>query len=184
MALYFIMRRSILTIFLCLALTSSHAQQYTAYTSYTWDSWASNSWKYAYSNGWVYAIPYGGNPKDFYFRFNYGELGLRELEKKEWKSLKVKNGWLDNLKCTFEYYVTDEYPTIKDALAAHSWPCAKYYHSTSSGMPIVKRTAIAEVKAYYTDDDEVRTLNFWIEGYGFGITVKWDYSGSRMTYYL
>lgn len=160
------------------------AQSYSAATSYTWDNWSRNSWNYAYSGGWVYAIPlYGGNPRDFYFRFNYGELGLHELDRKQWKELKAKGGWLENLTCTFEYYATDEYPTLKDALVAHSWPCAKYYHSTSSGMPIVKRTAKAQVKAFYTDDDEVRTLNFWIDGCGFGLTVGWDYTGYRMTYH-
>ncbi len=177
------MKRLLFAIIACFTLTNSFAQEYSAYTSYAWDSWSGNYWVYAYSYGWVYAIPRGANPKDFYFRFNYGELGLRELEKKEWKAVKAKNGWLENLKCTFEYYVTDEYPTLKDALVAHSWPCAKYYHKASSGMPIVKRTAVASVKAYYTDDDEVRSLNFWIDGYGFGLTVKWDYTGSRMTYY-
>ncbi len=177
------MKRFVLTIITCFALTNLYSQRYSAYTSYTWDSWANNSWKYVYSDGWVYAIPYSGNPRDFYFRFHYRELGLHELNKSQWKTTKANKGWLENMSCTFEYFVTDEYPTIKDALVAHSWPCAKYYHSSSSGMPIVKRTTTAQVKALYTDDDEVRTLNFWIEGYGFGISVQWDYSGYNMTYY-
>lgn len=159
------------------------AQTYTAYVDYAWDSWSNNTWKYAYDGDWVYAIPFQGNPRDFYFRFKYSDLNLHELDKKQWKDIKSKNGWLHDLGCTFEYYVTDIYPTIKDALVAHSWPCAKYYHSTSSGMPIVKRTTWAKVNVNYTDDDEVRTLNFWIDGYGFGITVYWDFSKYKMTYY-
>ena len=177
--------KRILVFFAVIAiLTTVKAQQYSAFTNYTWDSWSDISWKYAYSNdGWVYAIPYGGNPRDFYFRFNFRELALHELDRPQWKAVKANNGWLENLTCTFEYYITDEYQTFKDALAAHSWPCAKYYHSTSSGMPIVKRTAKALTKAFYTDDDEVRTLNFWIDGCGFAITVAWDYTGYRMTYH-
>lgn len=177
------MKRLFLSIIACLTLTNLSAQRYSAYTSYTWDSWSDNHWKYAYSDGWVYAIPYGGNPRDFYFRFNYRELGLRELGKKEWKVIKANNGWSNDLQCSFEFYVTDEYPTIKNALSAHSWPCAKYYHNPSSGMPIVKRALKANVKVLYTDDDEVRTLNFWIDGCGFALSVGWDYTGSNMVYH-
>ena len=176
------MRRFIILLFVCICTFSSHAQRHSAYTSYSWDSWTLNIWQYAYNDGWVYAIPYYGNPRDFYFRFHYSELGLHELEKHHWKSVKANGGWIDNLECTFEYYVTDEYPTIKDALVAKSWPCAKFYHFPSSEMPIVKRTAKAKTKAYYSDDDEVRTLIFWIDGYGFAITVEWDYSGYKMRY--
>ncbi len=177
------MKRFIVTIISCFVLLCSFAQKFSAFTKYAWDTWSLNQWEYVYSNGWVYAVPiYGGNPRDFYFRFNYGELWLRELDRKEWKAVKANKGWLDNLKCTFEYYVTDKYPTIKDALVAYSWPCAKYFHSSSSGMPIVKRTTNATVTAFYTDDDEVRTLVFWFDGCGFGITVMWNYSGYNMRY--
>ncbi len=177
------MKRIIILAALASIVFTVKAQTYSAYTDYAWDSWGANSWNYVYSDGWVYAIPYGENPRDFYFRFNYGELGLHELDRKQWKTIKAEGGWLKYLTCTFEYYVTDEYPTIKNALAAHSWPCAKYYHSTSSGMPIVKRTTKVRVDAYYSDDDEVRTLNFWFVECGFALSVMWDYSGYRMTYH-
>ncbi len=185
-----VLSSSLVTLESCMVLSTtmptspSTVPEYSAYTNYAWDSWSSNTWEYVYDGCWVYAIPYGGNPKDFYFRFCICDLGLRELNSKEWKAIKSKSGCLENLGCAFEYYVTDKYPTLKDALAAHSWPCAKYYHPTSSEMPIVLKTTWAKVNAFYTDDDEVRTLNFWLDGCGFALSVAWDFSGKRMTYYF
>lgn len=177
------MRRIIFLSFFIASVLSSYSQKYCAFTSYSWDSWVRNHWDYAYKDGWVYAVPYfNGNPRDFYYRFNYSELGLHELDRHQWKLVKANDGWLKNLECTFEYYVTDKFPTLKDALVAHSWPCAKYYHNSSSGMPIVKRTVKAKLNAYYKDRNDIMTLNFWIDGYGFAITVNWHYSGYNMKY--
>lgn len=163
------------------------AQQYSAYTEYEWDQWQYNDWGYLYKSGWVYAVKvtyYGftrefGDAKDFFFRFNYNDLNLHELSRKEWKKVKSNGGWIDTY-CTFEYYITDQYPTLESALKAHSWPCAKYY--LSANKPSVLKSTNAKVRVHMTDDDEVRTLNFWIDGVAFGITVHWDYSRYRMTY--
>lgn len=155
------------------------AQQYSAYTSYTWDRWQNNQWEYIYSSEWVYAVPRGSNAKDFYFRFKYSELGIHELSRKEWKAIKKDEGWQEST-CTFEYYITDQYPSLSLALEQHSWPCAKYYVKSNKPSKLV--SAKAKAKVYFTDDDEVRTINFWIDGFGFAITVHWDYSGYKMTY--
>ena len=188
--------------FFIFALLSTNmlAQRYSAYTSYDWDQWQDNQWGYIYSSGWCYAVAgerysytdYGflsetrkssirpaANAKDFYFRFKYSELGLHELSKKEWKAIKKDEGWLE-CTCTFEYYITDQYPSIASALKQHSWPCAKYYVKSNKPSKLVSTKARAKV--YFTDDDEVRAINFWIDGLGFAITVHWDYSGYEMTY--
>ncbi|MCR5361877.1 MAG: hypothetical protein K6E73_07690 [Bacteroidales bacterium] len=179
------MKVKILFITLLFSLTSYVlAQQFSANTSYTWDLWQTNQWAYVYSNGWCYAVEGKpghptGNARDFYFRFNYNELLLREFTKKEWKEIKKNDGWIQK-SCTFEYYITDKYPTLKSALTAHSWPCAKAY--LDSRKPAVLKTERVITKVYYTDDDEVRTLNFWIDGCGFAITVHWDYMDYDMRY--
>lgn len=169
---------------------SSFAQQYSAFTSYAWDNWEKNQWAYVYSGGWCYAVPgesdyYSkrikptGNAKDFYWRFNIQDLGLHEQSRKEWKSLKKQGGWLETI-CTIEYYISDEYQTLESQLKSHSWPCAKYYVKSNKPTKLVSTKAKARV--HFTDDDEVRTINFLIDGLGFAISVHWDYSGYRMTY--
>jgi hypothetical protein len=167
------------------------AQKYSAYTSYAWDTWKSNEWAYLYKNGWVYAVKaeysWGnlkpvGNARDFYFRFKYSDLGLRELTRKEWKELNKGEVWKTAF-CDFEYYITDKYPTIKSSLTAYSWPCAKAYNDPRK--PAVLKRERVIVKVHYTDDDEVRDLNFWFgdsSDCSFGITVHWDYSKDNMTY--
>lgn len=149
------------------------AQSYSAYTSYAWDEWNKTCWTPIYSNGWYYAAPMGGNARDFYFRFQIRDSWkLRELTKKEWKEFEKKdNGWKTE-KCTFEYYISDDFPTLEKALKTHSWPCAKYY--VASRKPTVLKSAEATVKIKFDSRDEVTCLNFWIDGYGFALTVYWD----------
>lgn len=180
----------LLTLLIFCGSVSSFAQSFSAYTSYAWDNWQDNEWAYIYSGGWCYAVPGeldiwsgkrkpSGNARDFYWRFNIYDLGLHEQSREEWKQLKKDDGWFET-SCSFEYYITDQYQTIGSQLKAYSWPCAKYYLST--GKPAVKKTTRAKAKIHFTDDDEVRTINFWIDGDGFAITVHWDYSGNNMTY--
>ena len=162
---------------LCFSL-GTFAQSYSAFTSYTWDNWQDVLWKYEYTNdGWVYAYPSYGNPKDFYFRYKYNELGLRELSRQEWKAIKQNQGWTDRY-CTFEYYITDECQTMKRCLEKYSYPCAKarlYSHD----KPSVLRSESVRTSVYYKSNNKVRTLNFhFSDGSGFAITVYWDYSGN------
>lgn len=159
-----------------------HCQSSSCYTSYTWDNWKDRKyeWKYCYSNGWVYVYPSWGNPNDFYFRFNYNDLGLHELSRSEWKSVKQSNGWVEKY-CTFEYYITDKYQTMKSCLQDYGYPCAK--EKVSYGMPTVLRSENVRTSIVYTDDDEVRTLNFWFsDGSALAIAVNWNYSGYNMKY--
>lgn len=169
---------------LLLCVSSSHllAQSSSCYTSYTWDNWKSREyeWKFCYSNGWVYVYPVYSQPKDFYFRFKYNDLGLRELTRSEWKNAKGNNGWVEKY-CTFEYYITDEHQTMKSCLQVYGYPCAK--EKVSYGKPSVIKSEYVKTNVAYTDDDEVRTLSFFFsDGSAFAITVHWDYSGSNMKY--
>ena len=169
---------------LIIGAKSSHllAQSSSCYTSYTWDNWKSREyeWKFCYSNGWVYVYPVYSQPKDFYFRFKYNDLGLRELTRSEWKDAKGNNGWVEKY-CTFEYYITDEHQTMKSCLQVYGYPCAK--EKVSYGKPSVIKSEYVKTNVAYTDDDEVRTLNFFFsDGSAFAITVHWDYSGSNMKY--
>lgn len=184
--------------------THVDAQQFTARTSVDWDQWQENKWGYIYSGDWIYAVKGErtythvehhsflsstlstvwyqkpvGNARDFYYRFNYRELGLHKLSRKEWKQVKKNGGWLET-SCTFEYYITDQYQTLRSALDAHSWPCAKYY--CAPGKPAVLKSEKVSVRVHMTDDDEVRTLNFFFSDGGFALTVYWNYSGNKMTY--
>lgn len=165
----------------CASSVKSFAQSYSTFTSYTWDNWHNISWRYYYSNdGWVYAYPSYEEPRNFYFRYKYNELGLGELNRKEWKSAKQNSGWVDR-NCTFEYYITDECQTMRSCLEKYSYPCAKV--KAAQGRPSVLKSEYVKTHVYYTDDDEVRTLNFhFSDGSGFAITVHWDYSGNKMTY--
>lgn len=161
--------------------TKTCAQSYSSFTSYTWDNWHNCSWKYYYSNdGWVYAYPSYDEPRNFYFRYKYNELGLGELSRKDWKNVKLNSGWVDRY-CTFEYYITDECQTMRNCLEKYSYPCAKARVET--GKPSVLKSEYVKTRIHYTDDDEVRTLNFhFSDGSGFAIGVHWDYSGNKMTY--
>lgn len=167
------------------------SQEFTANTDYDWDQWQPvNKWGYIYSGGWVYAVkgyklPFQplkavGNARDFYFRFKYSDLDLHELSRKEWKEVKKNGGLIRGRYCTFEYYVTDQYPSLESALSAHSWPCAKAY--LDERKPAVLKSEKVLTSIQYTDDDEVRTLNFFFNGCSFAITVHWDYTNYKMTY--
>lgn len=158
-----------------------YAQRYSAYTSYGWDEWHSFQyyWHYTYSDGWVYAVPRGGNIRDFYFRFKKSDLQLHELEKKEWKLVKDNEGWIVRT-CTFEYYVTDDYPTINAALKERSWPCAKYYQSAD--RPIVLRSEKVKCHVYYSKKNLVSTLNFHFSNCSFALSTNWTYKDYNMTY--
>ena len=172
---------SIVLLLVCTIPTKADAQSYSIFTSYTWDNWHNCNWKYYYSNdGWVYAYPSYAEPRNFYFRFKYSDLGLGELSRQVWKSVKQNNGWLEKY-CTFEYYITDECQTMKSCLEKYSYPCAKA--QAQSGKPSVLKSDNVKTNVNYTDDDEVRTLNFYFsDGSGFAIDVHWDYSGNKMTY--
>lgn len=175
-------KKMFLALLLCVSSSHLLAQSSSCYTSYTWDNWKSREyeWKFCYSNGWVYVYPDYRQPKDFYFRFKYNDLGLRELTRSEWKNVKGNNGWVEK-NCTFEYYITDEHQTMKSCLQVYGYPCAK--EKVSYGKPSVIKSEYVKTNVAYTDDDEVRTLNFFFsDGSAFAITVHWDYSGSNMKY--
>lgn len=197
-------KKLVLSFFIISLFTSLSSQSFSAMTEYGWDQWKTVQWAYIYSGGWCYAVPgklvteqrakiwpmpvsYNvtipkptGNARDFYFRFKYGDFNLHELTKKEWKKMRSKKdeGWYETT-CQFEYYISDAYQTLQSALKAHSWPCAKYY--IAPNKPLVLKTTTAKAKVHFTDDDEVRTINFWIDGLGFAISVEWDFSGYTMT---
>ena len=161
--------------------TKTSAQSYSKFTSYTWDNWCSCNWKYYYStDGWVYAYPFYDEPRNFYFRYKYSDLGLCELSRQTWKTVKQNNGWVDKY-CTFEYYITDECQTMKSCLEKYGYPCAKYY--VASGKPSVLRSEYVTTKVHYAKDNRVKTLNFlFSDGSGLALGVEWKYSGNNMTY--
>lgn len=172
----------LLLLMLCTKSSFMLAQSSSCYTGYAWDNWHDRryDWKFCYSNGWVYVYNSIRQPRDFYFRFNYNDLGLRELTHAEWKSVKKNNGWVDKY-CTFEYYITDAYQTMKSCLETNGYPCAK--EKVSYGKPSVLKSEYVQTNVAYTDDDEVRTINFFFsDGSAFAITVHWNYSGSNMKY--
>ncbi|MCR5069997.1 MAG: hypothetical protein K6A78_09450 [Prevotella sp.] len=187
------MKRYIINFLLLFCCNESMlSQSFSAYTTYAWDEWRRFGyfdytgrfcplyWKFYYSGEWVYA--YSDQPRDFHFRFNYNDLGLKELSRQEWKKVKNNQKWYET-SCRFEYYITDDYPTIKKQLSKASWPCARYYYNESEGRPIVSKSEYVTVKVQFTDDDEVRALNFFFaDDCAFAITVNWDYSGNNMTY--
>ena len=55
--------------------------------------------------------------------------------------------------------------------------------SKCCGIKAVIKSEYVKTNVAYTDDDEVRTLNFFFsDGSAFAIAVHWDYSGSNMKY--
>ena len=180
----------ILLVLLLFPLTGSlqiHSQWYqtptpetSSYTGYAWDNWVVRDCKYAYSNGWVYVYPEFKNPKDFYFRFKREELGIHELSRSEWDRVNQDGGWITEY-CTFEYYITDKYQTMKSCLEVCGFPCAKAV--VGPGKPFVLQSEKVKTRIWYSKKNKVRTLNFFFsDGSGFGITVHWNYSGYNMKY--
>ena len=72
---------------------------------------------------------------------------------------------------TVEYWVSEEYPTIKDALKKTedlvSNPDSK--HSSQKSGAKVKRTANAKIKIQFNKDGTMRGYNLFFDGIGYGI---------------
>lgn len=162
-------------LFLFLLLSScllGTAQDFSCLESYTWNKWHSNYWVYYHNQGWVYAYPYDKQPKDFYFRFSI-DRQLFQLPRKEWKTLKQQGGWQE-CTATFEYYISDDCPDLKSAFKKAGFPCAKPW-AEAENRPMKLVSEKVTCKLHYTDDDEVRTLNFFFpSGVAFGLTVHWN----------
>ncbi len=87
----------------------------------------------------------------------------RRLKSKEWYQY---NG-------TVEYYVTDDYPTIKDVFKKNAFPsiCPAIHRIEAGETPCAKRTAKATIKIEpYKDHPQV--YNIWFEDVGFGINLN------------
>jgi len=142
-----------------------------------WDSWNLYS---LYGNYGGFCCYWQGrysfesnHPSEWEWRFtinNYNEPTKKE-RKEHWK----KNIWYE-YQGTFEYYISDEYQSIKQMFREHGRPCVSpANHRTEKGqMPCVKRTVPATIKiAPYKDHPKV--YNIWFEDVGFAISLDNSY---------
>ena len=146
------MKRLFVIITLVLLATATKAQISTnAYYDGYWGEWKDHTigyYPYSYQeyslfgnySGFV-VYKNGGHPSEFLFKFSID--GYWVPTKKEIKEhLKSKeffkySGWV-------EYYVTEQYPTIKAVLKTFGFPCFTK-ESGKSDNPCVKRLAKAEI---------------------------------------
>lgn len=126
------------------------------------------------SNGWVYV--FAKEPYDFYYRFKPTELGLKKLSYKEWSTLKKEGGWITGY-CTFEYFITDEHPTMKSCLKKYGYPCAKQKLDSYKQRPSVRKSEFVETRVRYSSASKISCVNFFFDdGSAYAISVDWKIS--------
>lgn len=141
------------------------------YTSYTWSRWHYHDAYMHASGNWVYVFK--NEPNNFLFRFNISELVISKLTYKEWMTLKSQGGSID-AKCKFEYYITDECPTMKSCLEKYGYPCAKEKLYTWEKRPSVLQSEYVSTSIHYISRDKINTLNFFFaDGSAYAIAVDW-----------
>lgn len=137
----------------------------------TWSTWHYTYRLWGVHNGWVYY--YKDEPYDFYYRFKPTELGLKKLSNKEWKALKKEGGIVDGY-CTFEYFITDEHPTMKSCLEKFGYPCAKQKLDSYKQRPSVRKSEYVKTSVLYSSASTISCVSFLFDdGSAYAITVNW-----------
>lgn len=173
----YVLRITVILAFLCSFLTQSVAAEFgcSAYYDGYWSSWHT-----------IYAECYGKyssfilyssdvHPSNYFFKFTINNY--QQPTSKEIKAHRKSNTWYE-YQGTVEYYVHEDYPTIKDVLKKEGFPFIyyidkPYWHNWGydAKKPIVRRTAIATIKiAPYKKHPE--TYNFLFDNVGFAIDMR------------
>lgn len=125
---------------------------------------------YGNYNGFVL---YKDHPSNYTFKFTIDTE--HNPTKKEIKSRYKKNIWWEYTG-TVEYYVSEQYPTIKDVLEKGIGPTFLNSKSSFPGNPVIKRTAKAIIRiAPYKKRPQ--TYNFVFDDVGYAINLENLYFG-------
>lgn len=171
------------TIFLFTLFSHAQIRIYELRLGYNWESFVGFSVYYnGYWGNWeLYDARIYGNyssiafyhpldhPSKWTHKFtidNYSTPSKKEI-KEHWKK-KIAYEYQG----TFEYYITDYYPSIKKIFESWNYPCVfPSQHNTEKGdMPCVKRTVPAKIKIL-PYKDHPRVYNIWFEDVGFAINL-------------
>ena len=156
-----------------------------AYYDGYWGKWKSHTKRYGYGyNINEYGIygSYSGfiiyqksdHPSKFIFKFDI--YGYWEPDKKEKKEHLKNDEWYE-YSAFVEYYVTEEYPTIKEVLRRYDFPHFNC-DSGSSDNPCAKRMASAEVRiAPYKDHP--KCYNIYFDDVAVGIDLEDSYFNNQ-----
>lgn len=160
------MKKMFFCITLLLSTLSSFSASYACYYDGYWSSYKNFSSLWEIYGDWSGFIIYSNleHPSNYMFKFQIDttippqkEINYNKGKEEEWY---VCEG-------TVEYYVTEDYPTIKDILKEYSFPIQrpKSYMST----PIVKRTAKAIIKTWkrpWNAKKHPKCYNFFFDNVG------------------
>ena len=133
-----------------------------------WSRWTYQSYEIAGTLADCVLVKGWNHPSAFNLRIkinNYSKPSKSEIKDH------IKNDKWFEYSGTVEYWVSEEYPTIKDALKKTgdlvSNPDSKY-SSQKSGAK-VKRTANAKIKIQFNKDGSLLSYNLFFDGIGYGI---------------
>ena len=164
------MKKIIIAQLLLLLVLGTHAQtiSYARYIDGYWSEWELVQGCIHGSYGEILCYDCNHHPSEFTWRLTLNNFikPSKELIKDYYK----KKCWWE-YQGYFEYYISDEYQTLKSQLLNRVW-ITPWLHDVSKGQtPCVKRTVRATVKiAPYKDHP--RCYNVYVEGDGFGIDLR------------
>lgn len=123
------------------ALTSGQYKMCCNIDGY-WGPWQSLNYK-LYGNYHQISIYHShAHPSQYAYKFTIDNF--REPSKEEKKNHLKSNTWYEYTG-TFEYYISDAFPTAKDAFLKTKIVCP-YYYSQNSQKPVVRQTVAAIIR--------------------------------------
>jgi hypothetical protein len=164
------MKRYIITLFFALISITQSFAQFTSSVYYDgyWGNW--HKWANKLYGNYGGMIVYNPNYHRSLYQFKFSITNYRAPSKDEIKQHWKSKEWFVYYGVV-EYYVTDDYPTIKDALKKFNFPAI---FPKEGPRPIAKRTANATIKiAPYKNHPKV--YNIFFEDVGFAIDLEDSY---------
>lgn len=149
--------------------TLTYALSYSCYYDGYWSSWKKFSYGWEIYGNWSGFIIYekSEHPSNYMFKFQIDTSVPPQQE------TNYTGGGIDTwyvYQGVVEYYVTEDYPTIKDVFKRYGFPIKRPQSYLST--PIVKRTATAIIKTVkrpWNAKKHPKCYNFIFDDVAFGI---------------
>ena len=161
------MKKILILILLSIFSLMAKSQIYTCYyLDGYWGQWEEQIMFRLYGNSHSFSVyEYGTHPSEFIFRFQIHSYSTPD--KKTIKHHFKNNLWYE-YSGTVEYYVSEEYPTIRTILRKYRFP---FYGGWVRPGPCATRTAKATIRiAPYKQYP--RVYNIWFDDVAVGIDLR------------
>lgn len=157
-----------------LGIGDAYPMLFSYYMDGYWSNWESNP-SYHGQGGIKNMVLYNGDEHPSVFLLRVQTDNYTTPSKKEIKE-HIKNKTWFEYTGTVEYWVSEEYPTIKDALKrpGHflvTHPDSRIGNFKNSGSK-VKRTAKAIIKCQLYENGVPKVINLWFDHIGYGIHIQ------------